>query len=81
VLAGVRAARACGAETVALTGCPGGALQSLVDLAVPTPQACIELIEDAHLAMAHSICVALREQFARDALADEPLEIAVGQQI
>jgi D-sedoheptulose 7-phosphate isomerase len=80
VLHGVHAARTRGATTIALTGWPGGALRSMVDLAVTTPEAPIELVEDAHMAMAHSMCVALREQLAHDhELADEPLEIAVGQ--
>ncbi|NJM09104.1 SIS domain-containing protein [Candidatus Gracilibacteria bacterium] len=78
VLAGVQAARTRGAETIALTGWPGGALRTLVDLAVHTPDACIELVEDMHMAMAHSICVVLREQLASVPNA-ELLALAVGQ--
>jgi D-sedoheptulose 7-phosphate isomerase len=68
VLHGVETAVSIGAETIALTGWPGGKLCAMVDLALRTPDASIELVEDAHLAIAHSLCVALRERLAADTL-------------
>ena len=59
-------ARRAGAVTVALTGRTGGKLRRLADLAVCVPSETIEQVEDAHLIVAHSLCVALR-QHLRDA--------------
>ena len=64
VLEAARVARASDAITIALTGEAGGKLARLVDLAIRVPAQPIEQVEDAHLAIAHSICVVLRERLA-----------------
>jgi D-sedoheptulose 7-phosphate isomerase len=80
VIDAVEAAHALGATTVGLTGWPGGRLRGLVDLAVPTPDVCIELVEDAHMAVAHSLCVALRERLAADSIERSvPLALELGR--
>ena len=68
-LPAVQAARDYGLTTIALTGPEGGRLRSLADLAIPTPAGTIEQVEDIHLAIAHSLCVTLRQQLAEEAAA------------
>lgn len=48
--------------TVALTGQTGGRLRRLAHITVRVPAEPIEQVEDAHLAIAHSLCVALRQR-------------------
>lgn len=60
VLAAAAVAREAGATTIALTGKSGGRLRWLADLTIRVPTSRIELVEDAHLAVTHSLCVALR---------------------
>ena len=55
-------ARELGAITIALTGKTGGKLHSLADLSIRVPITSIEQVEDAHMMVAHSLCVALRER-------------------
>jgi D-sedoheptulose 7-phosphate isomerase len=74
VLAAAELARAAGATTVALTGRSGGSLRALVDLAVLVPSDSIEQVEDAHMTIAHSLVVALRERMRQDAAALEQLK-------
>ena len=62
VLAATRVARQLGAATIALTGQSGGRLSRLAELVIRVPARSIEQVEDAHLAIAHSLCVALRAQ-------------------
>ena len=62
VLAATRVARQLGAATIALTGQSGGRLGRLAELTIRVPARSIEQVEDAHLAIAHSLCVALRAQ-------------------
>ena len=66
VLLAVEVAKQTDAVTVAMTGPAGGSLRNLADVAILTPEGSIEQVEDLHLAMAHSLCVALRER-VRDA--------------
>jgi D-sedoheptulose 7-phosphate isomerase len=66
VLLAAQTARIARAHTVALTGRTGGRLRKLVDLAVRVPSDVIEQVEDVHVVIAHSVCVALREQLASD---------------
>lgn len=62
VLAAVETARLAGAFTIALTGQTGGTLRRLADLTIRVPADPIEQVEDAHMVMAHSLCVAIREK-------------------
>ena len=62
VLAAVEVARELGARTCALSGRSGGRLYRLADLTVRVPSDAIEQVEDAHAIIAHSLCVALRQQ-------------------
>lgn len=65
VLTAVELARLAGATTIAMTGQTGGRLQRLADLTIRVPAGPIEQVEDAHLAIGHSLCVALRERMRR----------------
>ena len=67
VLAAAALARDSGAAVIALTGATGGQLRWLADLAILVPSPTIEQVEDAHLIIAHSLCVALREQLRTQA--------------
>src|SRR5215203_2239093 len=64
VVAAVDAARSCGMEVVAFTGRSGGRLPRMVDVILNVPSDRIEVVEDAHLIVAHSLCVAVRERLA-----------------
>lgn len=64
ILAVARAARAAGMPVIGLTGRTGGELASLSDVAVMVPSDVMEIVEDAHLIVAHSLCVAARERLA-----------------
>ena len=68
VLAAARAATEHGADVVALTGATGGKLVRLARLTVRVPSPSIEQVEDAHLMIAHSLCVALRERIRPEAI-------------
>ena len=61
ILAAARVARESAARTVALSGRTGGRLARLADLTIRVPADPIEQVEDAHVIIAHSLCVALRE--------------------
>jgi D-glycero-alpha-D-manno-heptose-7-phosphate kinase len=82
VLRAVETARQLGATTLALTGGRGGELGRLADLAILVPDGSVEQVEDAHLVIAHSLCVALRQQchilaaaqLNQPALLEEPLQ-------
>ncbi len=67
VLAAVEVARAAGATTLAFSGRSGGRLRSLADLTVRAPADPIEQVEDAHLAVGHSLCVAIRGHLRAEA--------------
>ncbi|MDP9469693.1 MAG: SIS domain-containing protein [Chloroflexota bacterium] len=67
VLAAVETAREMGATSVALSGETGGRLATLADVTVRVPAGRIELVEDAHLVIAHSLCVAVRERLRAEA--------------
>ena len=82
VLAAVDAARQAGATTIGLTGKSGGRLRWLADLTIRVPSTRIELVEDAHLAITHSLCVALRARLrAATAAADRVLVEALAEPV
>src|SRR5918993_5827720 len=66
VVAAVDAARSRGMAVVGLSGRSGGRLVNMVDALVSVPSDRIEVVEDAHLIVAHSLCVAVRERLASD---------------
>jgi D-sedoheptulose 7-phosphate isomerase len=61
VLLALETAREYGAITVGLGGCQGGQMKSLCDVCAIIPSDNVQLIEDLHHAMIHSIFVAVRE--------------------
>ncbi len=63
VLKGLEFARDTGAMTVGLTGFQGGKMKTLCDLCIVVPSENMQVIEDVHLSVSHSIFVALRERF------------------
>jgi D-glycero-alpha-D-manno-heptose-7-phosphate kinase len=91
VLRAIDVARAADATTVAIAGGMGGRMGQMADLAVYVPEGTIEQVEDAHMMIAHSLCVALRErcrelvaeraaeQAPFDAAQSEPLAIELGR--
>jgi len=64
IVSAVSAARSMGVIVISLTGSNGGALRAMSDVAVCVPSDSMEVVEDAHLIVAHSLCVAAREQLA-----------------
>ncbi len=61
VLLALETAREYGAMTVGLGGCEGGQMKLLCDVCAIVPSDNVQLIEDLHHAMIHSIFVAVRE--------------------
>jgi D-sedoheptulose 7-phosphate isomerase len=55
VLNALRVAREAGAVTIGISGFEGGTMKSLCDLCVVAPSDDMQIIEDLHLAIAHSI--------------------------
>ncbi len=55
VLNALRVAREAGASAVGITGFQGGEMKSLCDICVVVPSDNMQIIEDLHVAMAHSI--------------------------
>jgi D-sedoheptulose 7-phosphate isomerase len=68
VLAVLEVARRAGAATLALTGRSGGQAGKLAEITVRVPSDSIEQVEDAHVVIAHSLCVALRQRLHVDSL-------------
>jgi D-sedoheptulose 7-phosphate isomerase len=66
VLAVLEVARRLGVTVIALTGQTGGQLGRLADLVARVPADLIEQVEDAHMIIAHSLCVSLRKRLQRD---------------
>ena len=62
VLTGLQVARDAGARTVGLTGFQGGQMKFLCDLCVVVPANNMQLIEDFHVSVTHSIFTNLRRR-------------------
>lgn len=62
VLAAARAARHAGVKVIAFSGRTGGSLLRLANVTVRVPSDSIEQVEDAHLILAHGLCVVLRQR-------------------
>lgn len=67
VIAAAHEAHQNNALVVALTGKTGGRLADLADLLIRVPAQPIEQVEDMHMAIAHSLCVVLRERLRTQA--------------
>ncbi|MGC2742452.1 MAG: SIS domain-containing protein [Candidatus Angelobacter sp.] len=61
VLLALETAKEYGAMTVGLGGCQGGQMKSLCDMCAIVASENVQLVEDLHHAMIHSIFVAVRE--------------------
>jgi D-sedoheptulose 7-phosphate isomerase len=62
VLAALRFARQAGAATTGITGFQGGKMKALCDLCVVVPSENMQIIEDLHLSIAHSVFHVLRHE-------------------
>ncbi|MGE5334771.1 MAG: SIS domain-containing protein, partial [Nitrososphaerota archaeon] len=70
VLAAALVARNAGATVIGITGQSGGKLSEYSHLAIRVPADAaeqIEQVEDAHLVIAHSLCVTLRARLRNEA--------------
>jgi D-sedoheptulose 7-phosphate isomerase len=68
VLKALRVAREVGATTVGLSGFEGGEMKSLCDLCVIVPSNNMQIIEDLHLSVAHSIFRIVQTQMSGRAM-------------
>lgn len=62
ILAALEFARRAGATTAGITGFEGGKMKPLCDACVVVPSANMQIIEDLHLSIAHSVFRMLRHQ-------------------
>lgn len=69
VLNALQVAREAGATTVGISGFQGGEMKSLCDICVVVPSNNMQIIEDLHLAIAHSIFRIVYSRLSRRALA------------
>jgi D-sedoheptulose 7-phosphate isomerase len=63
VLLALETAREYGALTMGLAGCEGGRMLGLCDVCAVVPSDNVQIVEDLHHAMMHSIFSAVRESF------------------
>lgn len=68
VLNALRVARQAGATTIGLSGFKGGEMRALCDICAIVPSSDMQIIEDLHLAMAHSIFRVVRHRMSHRAL-------------
>ena len=66
VLNGLQVARDSGAQTIGLTGFKGGKMKILCDLCIVIPSDSMQLIEDFHVAVTHSIFMTLRHKISNE---------------
>jgi D-sedoheptulose 7-phosphate isomerase len=69
VLNALEVAREAGATTLGISGFEGGRMKSLCDICVVVPSNNMQIIEDMHLAMAHSIFRIVYSRMARRTMA------------
>jgi D-sedoheptulose 7-phosphate isomerase len=62
ILAALSFARQAGAITAGITGFEGGKMKSLCDVCVVVPSDNMQIVEDLHLSIAHSVFRALRHE-------------------
>lgn len=68
VLNALRVAREARAKTVGISGFEGGEMKPLCDICVVVPSSNMQIIEDLHLAMSHSIFRIVHSRMSRRAL-------------
>ena len=66
-LLAMTAARAAGARTMALTGPHGGAMAQRADYPVKAPGDSVKTIQEAHIALYHTLCALVEAAFFPDA--------------
>jgi D-sedoheptulose 7-phosphate isomerase len=69
VLNALQVGREAGARTVGISGFDGGKMKSMCDICVVVPSNNMQIIEDLHLAMAHSIYRIVHSRITRRTLA------------
>jgi len=69
VLNALHVARESGAATVGITGFEGGQMKALCDICAIVPSNNMQIIEDVHLAMAHSIFRIVHSRLSRRTMA------------
>ena len=69
VLNALEVAREAGATTVGISGFEGGQMKSLCDICVVVPSNNMQIIEDVHLAVAHSIFRMVHTRMSRRTMA------------
>lgn len=69
VLNALKVAREVGATTIGISGFQGGEMKSLCDICVVVPSDNMQIIEDLHLAMAHSIYRIVYSRMSRRTMA------------
>jgi D-sedoheptulose 7-phosphate isomerase len=69
VLNALEVAREAGATTLGISGFEGGQMKSLCDICVVVPSNNMQIIEDMHLAMAHSIFRIVYSRMSRRTMA------------
>jgi D-sedoheptulose 7-phosphate isomerase len=69
VLEALRAAKAIGSTTVGLGGFAGGRMRALCDLCIVVPCDNMQIIEDLHLCVAHSLFTCVRSKISHSELA------------
>jgi D-sedoheptulose 7-phosphate isomerase len=79
VVAAAEVARFARAITISMTGRTGGRVSLVSDLTIRTPSDSIEMVEDAHMVIAHSICVALRECWQEEVSHGLATEVCVAE--
>ena len=70
VLKALRVAREAGAFTIGLTGFQGGKMKPLCDLCVIIPSDNMQVIEDLHVSVNHSVFISLRSRMLEAAAQD-----------
>jgi D-sedoheptulose 7-phosphate isomerase len=68
VLNALQVARDAGAITVGISGFQGGEMKSLCDICVIVPSENMQIVEDLHLAITHSIYRIIYSRIARRAM-------------
>ena len=63
VIYAVKTAKAKGIKTVALTGCSGGKIKDICDVAIIAPADETYKIQEYHLPIYHTVCLALENEF------------------